>query len=359
MTTSNTKLFPASVVGSLPRPGYLRDLLQADAPASPEERDRALDAAIRHVVAMQERAGLDVITDGEYRRASYIGVIAELAHGFELGTNPSDGRPWTVVVDRLAPKQPGFIAQEARLLKQITDRQIKATLPAPALLGERMWEPDKSRGAYPNRDDFVRDCVPILRREVELLRDEGVAIVQIDDPHLCLFVDDDVRRKYDDATAASDFSVDMVNAVVDGITDVKLAVHLCRRAGARARGEAMFTGGYGPIIEQLNRLKVHHLTMEFTTPGAGDMAVFEMLREDFEIGLGCVGTQPGHVDSTDTIIDRVRQALQYLAPDRITLNPDCGFAPGSAADVSIDEVYIKLQNEAMAAQRLRDEYAGR
>ena len=268
---------------------------------------------------MQERAGLDVVTDGEYRRASYIGVIAELAHGFEVGVNPRDGRPWTVVVDQLAPKQPGFIAQEVRLLKQITDRQIKATLPAPALLGERTWEPDKSGQAYPTREDFVRDCVPILRREVQLLRDEGVPIAQIDDPHLCLFVDHDVRGQYDDATAASDFSVDMVNAVVDSVTDVRLAVHLCRRAGARARGEAAFTGGYDPILEQLNRLKVQHLTMEFTAPGAGDMAVFKKLRDDFEIGLGCVGTQPGVVDSTDTIVDRVKQALRYLSPARITL----------------------------------------
>ena len=85
----------------------------------------------------------------------------------------------------------------------------------------------------------------------------------------------------------------MTNQVVDGITGVKLAVHLCRRAGGRARGEAQFRGGYDPILPQLNRLQVHHLTMEFTAPGAGDMAVFHELREDFEIGLGCVGSQPG------------------------------------------------------------------
>ena len=126
-------------------------------------------------------------------------MIAELAHGFELSRNPADGRPWTVVVDKLSPKQPGFIAQEVAFLKKLTKRRIKATLPAPALLGERMWDPEKSAKAYPQREDFVRDCVPILRREVELLRDEGVSIVQIDDPHLCLFVDPDVRRQYDDA----------------------------------------------------------------------------------------------------------------------------------------------------------------
>ena len=74
-------------------------------------------------------------------------MIAELAHGFELSRNPADGRPWTVVVDKLSPKQPGFIAQEIRFLKQLTNKRIKATLPAPALLGERMWDPVKSSKA--------------------------------------------------------------------------------------------------------------------------------------------------------------------------------------------------------------------
>ncbi len=344
-------LFPTSVVGSLPRPDAVRALLGRD------DSEAQLDAAIRDAVALQENAGIDILTDGEWRRASYIGVIAQLAHGFELGTNPADGRPWTIVVDKLAPRNPGFIAAEVRYLKRITDRQIKATLPAPALLGERMWDAGKSSAAYPTPESFVADCVPILRREVELLREEAVAVVQIDDPHLCLFVDPEVRAKYDNADHAADFSVDMVNQVVDGFDNIKLAVHLCRRAGARARGEATHAGGYTPILGQLNRLKVNHLTMEFTTPAAGDMAVFKDLREDLEIGLGCVSCDPGQIDSAGEIVARVETALQYLDPTRITLNPDCGFAPGSAAKVSLVEVATKLKNEVEAAHRLRDKHS--
>jgi 5-methyltetrahydropteroyltriglutamate--homocysteine methyltransferase len=235
-------------------------------------------------------------------------------------------------------------------------RRIKATVPAPALLGERMWDSVKSAKAYPKREDFVRDCVPILRREVELLRDQGVYIIQVDDPHLCLFVDEEVRKQYDDPDRSADFAVDMDNQVVDGIRGVKLAVHLCRRAGARARGEAEHRGGYDPILGQLGRLKVDHITMEFTTPGSGDMAVFKRLPEHVEIGLGCVSCQPGQVDSADTIVERVEMALEHVAPRRITLNPDCGFAPGSAAEVSLDEVYTKLCNEVEAARRLREKY---
>ena len=72
---------------------------------------------------------------GGARGYAHIGVIAELAHGFELGHNPADGRPWTIVVDKLAPKQPGSIAREIAFVRKITSKQIKATLPAPALLG--------------------------------------------------------------------------------------------------------------------------------------------------------------------------------------------------------------------------------
>lgn len=354
---SDRPLFPTSIIGSMPRPDFVKDLIADDCPLSDEEYRRLMGAAIRSVVALQEAAGLDVVSDGEWWRKSYIGVIAELAHGFELSLNPADGRPWTVVVDRLSPKEPGFIAKEVAFLKTLTDRQIKATLPAPALLGERMWSPEASSKAYPTREAFVQDCVPILRREIELLRDEGVSIIQVDDPHLCLFVDPQVRASYDDPDLASDFAVDMDNQVVADFKDVRLAVHLCRRAGARARGEAQHQGGYEPIMPQLRRLNVGHITMEFTTPGSGEMSVFRELPEDVEIGLGCVSCLPGEVDSADTIVARVEQALQYVAPERITLNPECGFAPGSAAKVSIDEVYTKLKNEVEAARRLREKYA--
>lgn len=349
-------LFPTSVIGSMPRPSFVKELIADDSPFSDAEYDRLMGGAIHSVVALQEAAGLDVVSDGEWWRKSYIGVIAELAHGFELSRNPADGRPWTVVVDRLAPKQPGFIAREVSFLKKLTNRQIKATLPAPALLGERMWDAQRSKKAYPTREAFIQDCVPILRRELELLKAEGVSIVQIDDPHLCLFVDPAVRATYDKPDQAADFAVDMDNQVAEAGHGVKLAVHLCRRAGARARGEAEHSGGYEPILKQLGRLKVDHITMEFTAPGAGEMSVFRQLPEHIEIGLGCVSCQPSQVDSADTIVARVESALKHLAPQRITLNPDCGFAPGSAANVSIDEVYTKLKNQVEAARRLREKY---
>lgn len=348
-------LFPTAVVGSLPRPAFVRQVVMGERVLSAERRAQVMDDAVAYVVRLQEEAGLDILSDGEWRRASYIGVIAELAHGFEVGRH-EDGRPWTVVVDRLAPRQPGFLAAEARFLKQRSARRIKVALPSPALLGERLWDPERSAGAYPTRRDFARACVPILRSELELLCQAGADLVQIDDPHLCLLVDPQVRAQYTDPDEEAQFTVSLINELVEGVKGVRLAVHLCRRAGARVRGEACHTGGYAPLIPHLNRLQVHHLTMEFTSPGAGEAQVFAQLCEDFEIGLGCVSVHPGQVDTPEEVVAQVEKALEFLPKDRVVLNPDCGFAPGSAAKVDIEEVYAKLSNQSEAARRLRERY---
>ena len=108
-------LFPTSVVGSLPRPAFVLDLINDKPPLPRAEYEKRMQAAVRYAAALQEQAGLDVLTDGEWGRKSYIGVIAELAHGFELGML-ADGRPFTIVVGKLEPKNPGFIAREAAFL---------------------------------------------------------------------------------------------------------------------------------------------------------------------------------------------------------------------------------------------------
>ena len=103
---SDLPLFPASVIGSMPRPSFVKDLISENSSHSPDQYQRLMETAVGYVAALQEAAGLDVVSDGEWQRKSYIGVIAELAHGFQLSRNPADGRPWTIIVDRIAPKQP-------------------------------------------------------------------------------------------------------------------------------------------------------------------------------------------------------------------------------------------------------------
>ena len=123
------------------------------------------------------------------------------------------------------------------------------------------------------------------------------------------------------------------------------------------RGEKHHAGTYGPILKQLNNLRVQHLTMEFTAAGADDLESLGRLREDFELGLGVVDVTPGAPEAASLIAARVERALTRIDKGRITLNPDCGFAPGSAAKVDTDEVYLKLKAEAEAARMLRSKYA--
>ena len=347
-------LFPTSVVGSMPRPQFVRDLLRPETRSNIGEEAfaRRLDASVAFVVAMQEAAGLDIISDGEWRRLSYIGVIADLCDGFEVGYH--EAQPWTTVVGKIAPKAPGLVAREAAFVRDHCSREAKVALPSPYLLGQRMWDEDKSRFAYTTREAFMRALIPILRGELEAIREAGLKRVQFDDPHLCLFVDERVRAGFLDPNAEIDLCVDLLNSALDGFEDLHTSIHLCRRN--KAREGWVGEGGYGPILNALGRLNVKQYMLEFAIPVAGDYAVLRDLPEEKLIGLGCVDCRSEHIDTPEEIAARVENALAHVAPERITLHPDCGFAPGSAADIPLDEAYAKLSNEVAAAQMLRKRY---
>jgi 5-methyltetrahydropteroyltriglutamate--homocysteine methyltransferase len=345
------RLFPTTVVGSMPRPQFVRDLLRPETRKTlgDVEFTRRLDAAVAYVIAMQEAAGIDIISDGEWRRLSYIGVIADLCDGFEVGYHGQ--QPWTTVVGKIAVKAPGLVAREAVFVRNHSRCEAKVALPSPYLLGQRMWEPEKSRGAYPTREAFMRALVPVLRGELDAIRRAGLRRVQFDDPHICLFVDERVRKQYAHPRHELDLAVELLNDVLAGFDDLHTSIHLCRRNKARAGwvGE----GGYGPILEHLGRLKVKQYMLEFAIPVAGDFAVLKDLPADRGIGLGCVDCRGEQIDTPEQIAGRVEKSLAYVAAERLTLHPDCGFAPGSAADIPIDEAYQKLCNEAAAAELLR------
>jgi 5-methyltetrahydropteroyltriglutamate--homocysteine methyltransferase len=348
-------LFPTTVVGSMPRPQFVRDLLrpQTRRALGEEEFARLMDAAVGYVIAMQEAAGLDIISDGEWRRLSYIGVIADICEGFEVAYRGE--QPWTVVVGKVAVGSPGLVAREAQFVRERSRCEPKVALPSPYLLGQRMWDPQHSAAAYPTREAFMRAMVPVLRGELEAVRATGLRRVQFDDPHLCLFVDERVRAQYPDPAAEMDLCVDLLNQVLEGFEDLNPAIHLCRRN--KARQGWVGEGGYEPIMGPLGRLKVRQYMLEFAIPVAGDYAALRDLPEDRVIGLGCVDCRGEHIDTPEEIVARVEKALQFVAPERITLHPDCGFAPGSAADIPIDEAYQKLCNEVAAAKVLRQRYA--
>ncbi len=350
--------FIASVVGSMPRSQFVRDLKEigTEEEIGTKEFGKCMDAACSYIIALQESSGVDEITDGEWRRRSYIGVIADICDGFELTKEETSFgvQHWTTVVDKIKPRSPGLIAEEIAFIRKRTSRRVKATLPSPYLLGQRMWDEGKSAGAYPTRNAFMEDLVPVLRDELIAIRDAGADVAQIDDPHLCLFVDPNVRAGFEDPDKEADVSVELINGVIEGIEGIQTAIHLCRRN--KAREGWVGEGGYDPIIPQLQRLNVDQYVMEFTIPVAGDFSCLRALPEDRLIGLGCVDCRGEHIDTAEEIVARVEQAIEHIAPDRISLNPDCGFAPGSAAEIPIDEAYAKLCNEAEAARILRDRY---
>ena len=342
--------FPASVVGSMPRSDFVRDLL--DLSDDDPGRGPRMDAAIAYVVALQEASGIDVVSDGEWRRRSYIGIIAEIMDGFVRETR--DGLSWHTVVAPMTPRRPGLLGEEARFLVSRTARPTRVALPSPYLLAQRMWDPDRSREAYPTREAFMRALVPVLRAELLAVREAGVAVAQLDDPHLCLLADPRVRAELADPDGEAALCVDLLNEITAGVGGIITAVHLCRRN--KGRQGWVGEGGYEPIAPFLARLHVAQYVLEFTIPVAGDLAVLRKLPDDRLIGLGCVDCRGERIDAPAVIANRVEQALRHVDAERVWLNPDCGFAPGSAADIPIDEAYAKLKSEAEAARILRERH---
>jgi len=349
--------FAAGVVGSLPRPAHIKDMLP-NVPGYESVRissSSQMDTAVRYAINMQEMAGLDLVSDGEWRRHAYTHIIADIADGFSEDNRESPGRWGISVTEPLEVKRPGLIAKEAKFLVDSTNKATKVCIPSPYLLGVRLWEKAVSSSAYPTRDKFIEDLVPILRNELVDLQATGVTIVQVDEPHLCVLVDSSYRNSFDDPIYEMEFAADKINEMIDGIENVMVALHLCRRNWGRRGWGA--EGGYEPIMDAINKINVDQYVLEFSIPAAGDYSILKNLREDSFIGLGAVDCRFENIESPPIIVSRVEEAMKYVDADRLSINPDCGFSPGMQSYMSIDEPYLKLKNESSAAQILRSKYS--
>ncbi len=368
-------LFPTSVIGSLPRPKWVIDLLAAhqSGSLSDEALDAGMDKAIGFAIGLQEAAGIDIISDGEWRRLGYFEVFAQMVDGFQQGeyqtqslapevlpdTGLSAPQQWTLqefqqalVVETMSYSRP-IAAGGAAFLRQQTARQSKVALPTPHMIGGRLWHPDYSSDAYASRRDFIEAVIPILREEVFALRDVGVDVVQFDDPWLCFFVDPEHRARFKDPDAEIERAIDDLNRVVAGIDGVKTALHVCR--GNRER-TVYASGDYEPIMPHLLGADVDQLAMEFVVSQAGDISIFGRFPTDKEIGLGVLDVRGQIADTPELIVERAEKALKFLEPEQITLNPDCGFAPTSTNPISLEEAYQKLVAMSQAAGILRERY---
>ena len=355
------ELFQTFVVGSLPRPQWVRDLIDDRITGAISEREsaRILDDAVPLAIGLQERAGLDYVSDGEWRRESYVKVFADAVDGFEPniiqgGSSRFSKLNYPGVVSKLSPRKP-IAADEASFLRDHTSAKTIVAVPSPYTIGRRMWSSEHSTGAYATAEEFMDACIPIVRDELRRLADLGVDAIQLDDPWLALNVDPDYRKRegVTDVEREVELSVKCVNGATEGIDDVFLSVHLCH---AHYNREHSTKGPYDLVIEGLGMMNVDRFALELATPDAGGLDALRKFSDEKVLGLGVVDHTDPHVETPQEVVERVERAMELVPKERITLNPDCGFAPSSVNPMDMDEAYLKLKAMCDGAKLLREKY---
>ena len=374
-------LFPVTTVGSWPRSQRLLDALARKRRNQLLHREfNALaDEEVLAALRIQERLGVDLVTDGELRRDNFYSFVAEKLDGIRLMSLaemldivedkegfsallatldvPAYSIRNPTCVGRIARREP-LVTADYAFLRGHTDRPIKVTLPGPYLLTRAMWVKEVTRDVYATTEDLAEDVVGILRDEVEALRDLGAAFIQLDEPVLTelVFTQGKTRTFMCAALAARkdpaeelSFAVGLINRVTEGLTGVTLGVHVCR--GNWSQNEAtLLRGSYRPLAPWFARMRVDQLVLEYATPRAGDFVAIP----DKSIGLGVVNPRTPAIETPEEIQSRVLSALRHAPADRIFLNPDCGFGTFANRPMSTAAVATaKLANMVAAARALR------
>ncbi len=372
--------FPTSVVGSWPRPRWLLDAMRKRSPDLQELRDQATLLAIEQ----QEAAGVDVLSDGEQRRDNFYSFLTEKLDGVQLMTMADlldyvedkagfEALLQTLDVPAFAIKNPTIVGpmrrrqplavREAEFLRANTTRACKVALPGPYLLSRSMWVQKLSAAAYPTRASLCDDVVRILREELQELAALGVEIVQFDEPVLTelVFAGKAAKRTFmcaalaaaDDPGAELDLAVDLINRVVAGIDGTRTAVHVCRGNWSRDE-DVLLSGTYEPLLPTLAKMHVDQFVLEYATPRAGPEALLQRLPRRCSVGFGAVNPRTEPTETAAEVAARVRGLAELLGPDRIWLNPDCGFGTFAERPVATPEVAMaKLRILAEAAASLR------
>ena len=382
-------LFPVTVVGSWPRSNDLvRALRSKEAgESSLADFNAVADGEVLDCIRAQEQAGVDILSDGEQRRDNFYSFAVDKLNGMQLMKVsellnysadrarmeevlraldvPAFAIKSPIAIDAISKRQ-GLALDELAFLKEHTNRAIKIPIPGPYMLTRSAWFEGLSDKAYPTPDDLAKDVVALLREEIIALRDSGCDFVQLDEPTLSQVVfGEETTETFmcaalpnrRDPTDELEMAVRLMNETLDGITGIKTGVHVCRGNWSR-KEEVLLSGNYGPMLPYLVQMNIDQLVLECATPRAGEMAVFKEYSNEKEIGLGVVNPRTDEIEPPEQIVARVKELLQYFDPDKIYLNPDCGFGTFAERNVNTHAVAIeKMKTITEAAHLLRAEYA--
>ena len=386
---ADAPLFPVTVVGSWPRSTELiRALRRKEAGEITYSDFSALaDDEVLACIRAQEEAGVDIISDGEQRRDNFYSFAVDKLNGMQLMKVselldyssdrarmeevlraldvPSFAIKSPIVIDTIS-KRHGLALDELAFMREHTDRQIMVPIPGPYMLTRSGWFEGLSDRAYPTPDDLARDVVEILREEIIALRDHGCDFVQLDEPTLSQVVfGEETTETFmcaalpnrRDPTDELEMAVRLMNETLEGIDGIKTGVHVCRGNWSK-KEEVLLTGNYGPMLPYLTQMNIDRLVLECATPRAGEMEVFKEYSNEKEIGFGVVNPRTDEIEPAEQIVARVKELLQYFDPDKIYLNPDCGFGTFAERNVNTHEMAAKkMQAITDAAEILRAEYA--
>jgi 5-methyltetrahydropteroyltriglutamate--homocysteine methyltransferase len=221
-----------------------------------------------------------------------------------------------------------------------------------------MWVKEVSREAYTTKEELGEDVVKILREEIRELAALGVEFIQLDEPVLTelVFTQGQVRTFMCAALAARkdpaeelEFAVHLMNRVLEGFSNVRIGLHICR--GNWSQDEStLLRGSYQPLKPYLERMRLRQLVLEYATERAGDLLELSAP----ELGLGVVNPRTEIVESVDDVKRSIERALKIYRPERLFVNPDCGFATFSNRPVNSSAIAaskMKTISEAVRAFR--------
>lgn len=334
----------SDVVGSLLRPLELLEARgrRASGRLSDAEFKAIEDQAVDAAVELQERVGLEVVTDGEMRRLSFQSSLVDATegcgdvsleaflwgewHSDTLGSERIDRPSRLGVVGRLRPRR-AMAAEELTYLRARTTRVPKVTLASPSL-HQNLWSNERSTAAYPSLDDFLADVVELYRREIAELARLGARYIQFDAPHYLQLVDSRWRRfHYDQGSSPERWlaqAVEADNAAMTGHPEITFGLHLCR---GNQKGRWLFSGDYEPVAAQVLRdTAAQRLLLEYDDERSGGFEPLRQVPDDRMVVLGLVSTKSPRRESVAEVTARVREASSYVGLDRLAISPQCGFS---------------------------------